>query len=165
MVCHAVCSACNKAFADDEKLRAHHAVCSFMRRQSTPQPQSTDTDVTLDPAPVASSTPQPEDAEEPSQAPVKESYICGLCGKPFDNEAALSMHESHNHNIKSVLTPCIKCGRVFQSLASMLQQHAQKHQPPKYILWYLWLWLFLLLWWRVRPPQEMLPPWRLQIQM
>ena len=61
---HAICSACAKVFADHKLLQAHHKECQFSR----PDVTKTDADVTLDPAPVASSTPRPRGRGSSSSA-------------------------------------------------------------------------------------------------
>ena len=66
-VSHAICSACSKVFADHKLLQAHHQKCRFSR----PDVTLTDTDITLDPAPAASSTPRPGDKEAPAP-PIQE---------------------------------------------------------------------------------------------
>ena len=67
-VSQAVCSACSKVFADHKLLQAHHKKCQFSRPDVT---LPSDADVTLDPAPAASSTPRPEQEDAPVP-PVKE---------------------------------------------------------------------------------------------
>ena len=131
MLKHDICSAGKEPFADQDSLRGHHQVCRFMRRP-TPQPQSgTNTDVTMDTAPQASSTHRP-DVEPTPLVPAQQrltgsprrasrTYVCGPCGKTFDTEHGLSMHKSNKHKVKVRQTKCDKCDKVFQSLGQMLQ--------------------------------------------
>ena len=103
---------------------------------------STDTDATMDVTqPEASSTPRqdetvtpvPEDLQGATEAPGRSSrsHLCAPCGKDFGTEAALNMHKSQKHGLKNVLTPCSRCDRKFQSLASM-QQHFDSVHVEKF---------------------------------
>ena len=137
-VSHAICSACSKVFANHELLQAHHQKCKFSRPNIT----LTDTDITLDPAPAASSTPCPGDEEVPAP-PVQEKatglpgrssrpHVCTFCKKGFDKLPALNMHKAQKHKFKVELTSCPKCGKTFSSLASMQQHHDSKHKLKEF---------------------------------
>ena len=137
-VSHAICSACSKVFADHKLLQAHHQKCQF----SKPDITLTDTDITLDPAPAASSTPRPGDEETPAPTvqekatgpPCQPSgpHVCNICKKEFDKLPALNMHKVQKHKIKVELTLCSKCGKSFSSLASMQQHHEMKHKLKEF---------------------------------
>ena len=99
-VSHAICSACSKVFANHELLQAHHQKCKFSRSNIT----LTDTDITLDPAPTASSKPCPRDVEAPAPlvqekvtgSPGRSSrpHVCTICKKGFDKLPSLNMHKA-----------------------------------------------------------------------
>ena len=102
----------------------------------------TDTDITLDPAPAASSTPCPGDEEAPAP-PVQEKatgspgrssrpHVCTFCKKGFDKLPALNMHKAQKHKFKVELTSCPKCSKTFSSLASMQQHHESKHKLKEF---------------------------------
>ena len=110
-VSHAVCSACTKSFANHKLLKAHHKECKFSR----PNVTTTDTDITLDPAPAASSTPRPGDEEGHTVQVIQQEatgsprrpchpHVCNVCKKGFDTAAAVNMHKDQKHKVKVVLT-------------------------------------------------------------
>ena len=138
-VSHAVCSACTKSFANHKLLKAHHKECKFSR----PNVTTTDTDITLDPAPAASSTPRPGDEEDPTVQVIQQEatgppcrpchpHVCNICKKGFDTVTAVNMHKDQKHKIKIVLTLCPKCNKSFSSLASMQQHFDMKHKLKEF---------------------------------
>ena len=138
-VSHAVCSACTKSFANHKLLKAHHKECKFSR----PNVTTTDTDITLDPAPAASSTPRPGDEEghtvqgiqqEATGSPCRpcRPHVCNVCKKGFDTAAAVNMHKDQKHKVKVVLTLCPECNKSFSSLASMQQHYDMKHKLKEF---------------------------------
>ena len=137
-VSHAICSAYSKVFANHELLQAHHQKCKFSR----PNVTLTDTDITLDPTPAASSTPCPRGEEDPAP-PVQEKvtgspgrssrpHIWTFCKKGFDKLPILNMHKAQKHKFKVELTSCPKCSKTFSLLASMQQHHESKHKLKEF---------------------------------
>ena len=138
-VSHAICSAGSKVFANHELLQAHHQQCQYSRPNVT---LTTDTDVMLDPALAASSTPHPGD-KETQTPPVQEKatgspgrsshpYVCSFCKKGFEKLPALNMHKAQKHKFKVVLTHCPDCLSTFSSLPSMQQHHMHKHKLKEF---------------------------------
>ena len=138
-VSHAICSACSNIFANHELLQAHHQQCQFSRPNVT---LTSDTDVTLDPALAASSTPHPGD-EETSAPPVQEKatrspgwsnhpHICNICKKGFNKVPYLNIHKTQKHKFKVVLTSCPDCAKTCSLLAIMQQHHEHKHKLKEF---------------------------------